>query len=57
MVEATRLGTVFASNLKAYGKWTSQQSRHAPSSALSGAALERAVMNIAAMFPKNVVQV
>jgi len=56
-VEAARLGTVFASNAKAYGSWRRKQDRQSPERqpVLVGAALESAVMNIARQFPGHVV--
>jgi hypothetical protein len=56
MVEATRMGTVYASNLKAYRKWASAKHRRRPSRGLTGDALERAVMGIAQQFPGNVLR-
>jgi hypothetical protein len=40
---------------KAYRRWRQKADRHAPKKSLSGAALESAVMNVARMFPKNVI--
>lgn len=53
MVQAVRVGTIFARDQKAYNRWRSKPSRRTAS--LSGAALERAVMDVARMFPQNVV--
>jgi len=50
-VEAARLGTVFASNVRAYSRWRTQfrpKTRPAP---LSDAQLEAAIMNAQAHFP------
>ena len=57
-VEAARLGAVFASNAKAHEKWR-RQAHRAPGThrkGLTGAALESAVMNVARMFPDNVIR-
>jgi hypothetical protein len=55
MVESVRIGTVIASDKKALNHWRNRRYRSAQRSrALSGEALEAAVMNLATMFPGNV---
>lgn len=56
MLEAVRLGTVFAHDGRQYGSWRRSQPRRRGdrSSGLTGMALESAVMRIAALFPENV---
>jgi hypothetical protein len=56
MVEATRVGTVFASNVKAYRKWANAKRTRRPGRGLTGDALERAVMGVARQFPGNVLR-
>lgn len=56
MVEAVRAGLIVAQDKKAYGKWKSARlQRGKPQRGLTGAALEQAVMRVAAIFPENVV--
>lgn len=56
MVEAVRVGTVFASNGKAYTQWRNSTKRRQPSATgLTGDALEAAIWNVARMFPENVI--
>lgn len=56
MVEATRLGVVYAYNPKAYQRWRRRQTVQNPRRrrSLSPAALESAMANIARQFPDNV---
>lgn len=56
MVEAVRVGTIFAHDQKAYSRWTRRpKARARKQHGLTGAALEAAVMRIAQRFPDNVV--
>lgn len=56
MVEAVRIGTVFAHDKRQYSRWQSRKKRIPKrGSGLVGAALEAAVMRVAELFPKNVV--
>jgi len=57
MVEATRLGVVYAYNPKRYAAWRRRQNAQNPRRrrSLSPAALESAVANIARLFPDNVI--
>lgn len=55
MVEAVRVGTVFAHDGKQHAKWT--RARREPRKGLTGAALEAAVMRLATIFPENVERV
>lgn len=48
------MGTGFAYDTKAYGKWRRRPSK---TPQLDGAALEAAVMRVAEMFPDNVERV
>lgn len=57
LVEAVRIGTVFAHDSRQHSRWRSRaaaKGKHVKS--LSGAELEAAVMRVAAMFPGNVIQ-
>ena len=55
-VEAVRVGTVIAGNAKAMQRWSTRTRRHGKQQrGLTGAALESAVMNVAAIFPENVI--
>lgn len=58
-VEAARMGAIFGSpgGDKSYRRWRSRADREAgkPSSALAGAALESAIMGLAARHPEYVV--
>lgn len=55
MVESVRIGTVIAGDKKALNQWRNRRYRSAQKSrALSDAALEAAVLNLATMFPANV---
>ncbi len=54
MVEAVRAGTIFAHDGKQHAKWI--RARKPKGRSLSGAALETAVMNIARLFPENVIR-
>lgn len=56
MVEAVRVGTVFAHDGKQYGKWKSSNRARKGGGGLTGAALEAAVMRVAQQFPDNVVR-
>lgn len=57
MVEAVRVGTIVASDRKAFGRWQSIRARReakavgAAGGGLSGASLERAILGIAAANP------
>jgi hypothetical protein len=54
-VESVRVGTIFAHDGKQYSRWrTRTTNRSKGSRGLTGAALERAVMRIADMFPGQV---
>lgn len=55
-VEAVRVGTIFAHDNKQYGKWRSRPHPGRQQRGLTGAALEQAVMRIAAMFPGQVIR-
>lgn len=56
LVQAVRIGTVFAHDAKQYRRWRSrQQSRTRPGRKLVGAELEAAVMRVAQMFPGHVI--
>lgn len=54
LVEAVRVGTIFAHDNKQHEKWTRRKPTSRQSRSLTGAALEAAVMGIASMFPDNV---
>jgi hypothetical protein len=55
-VEAVRVGMVIAGNPKAMQRWSSRTRRFGKQQrGLTGAALDSAVMNVAAMFPGNVI--
>lgn len=54
MVEAVRAGTIFAHDGRQHQRWV--RSRQPKGRALSGDALEAAVMRIAQMFPGNVIR-
>jgi hypothetical protein len=56
-VEAVRMGTGFARDTRAYHRWANRPKRNRHVKSLSPAALESAVMNIAKMFPDNVIVV
>jgi hypothetical protein len=56
-VEAVRLGTIFAHDRKAFGRWHRRRESKVRRPSLSPAALEQAVMRIAQMFPDNVQRV
>lgn len=53
MVEAVRVGTVFAHDAKQYGKWRARKPRRL-GSPLSDAALEAAIRRVGDMFPDHV---
>lgn len=53
-VEAARMGTVFASNRKAYDQW--RRDAAPKGRGLTGDALEAAVRRIAEQFPDNVIR-
>lgn len=53
-VEAVRVGTIFAHDGKQHARWMRSRTPKRP--ALSEAALEAAIVNIARMFPENVVR-
>ena len=55
MVEATRVGTVFAHDRKAYARWANRKRAKQPQRGLTGHALEAAVMGIQRRFPDNVI--
>lgn len=56
MVEAVRVGSIFAHDQKAYDRWQRRpKARSKPQRGLTGHALEAAVMRIANQFPDNVV--
>lgn len=59
MVEAVRVGTIFAHDAKQHQRWArTRQSRSwtgKPQRGLTGAALEAAVMRVASLFPENVI--
>jgi hypothetical protein len=57
MVEAVRVGTVFAHNKREYQRWARGQSQPKRGSGLTGQALEAAVNRIGSMFPDNVIRV
>lgn len=54
-VEATRLGTVYASNAKAYGKW--RRAHAVAERPRSDVEMEAAIMRIASQFPGSVERV
>ena len=58
LVEAVRVGTIFAHDARQYTRWRSRgEARPARRErSLTGAALEAAVMRVAAIFPQNVVR-
>jgi hypothetical protein len=53
-VEAVRIGYIFARDGKQHARWRSSTRTRGRQRGLTGAALEQAVMRIAAMFPSNV---
>jgi hypothetical protein len=55
-LEAVRLGTVFAHDVKQYQQWRSTRARPQRQSATSDEALERAIYALASMFPDNVIR-
>lgn len=58
MVEATRIGTIFAHDAKQAARWHSQRMRRLHPErpvGLTGSDLEQAVMGLAQMFPDNVI--
>lgn len=55
MVEAVRVGSIFAHDQKAYDRWQRRPKARSKSRGLTGHALEAAVMRIASQFPDNVV--
>jgi len=56
LVEAVRVGTVFAHDKKQYGRWRSRRASTGRSRKLVGAELEAAVMRVASLFPGNVIR-
>jgi hypothetical protein len=52
MVEATRIGTVIASDARAYARWRTRTG--GPVRAATGADLERMLKGLAAAYPENV---
>ena len=57
IVEAVRIGTIFAYDNRQHSRWRSRNKANTArrSHSLSGAALEAAVMQVAQLFPDNVV--
>ena len=58
IVEAVRIGTIFAHDRKQYSRWRSRRQAIAAQGgrSLTGAALEAAVMQVAQLFPANVIR-
>lgn len=54
-VESVRVGTVIAHDAKAARRWMSRPTRGRTQQGATGQALERAVANIALIFPEHVV--
>ncbi len=54
-VEAVRVGYITARDKAAFQKWSRRRAQPTKGSGLTGAALEQAVMQVAAIFPDNVI--